>query len=247
MIKKFFELLKPYSTNELTKIRLGKSNDGGYVVAKELIYKSKTLISFGIGNDISFEEDFSSLISTSNIRCYDHTIDKIDTKYNNITLFKEGLNNKTISLTKNNPDTTTIKIDIEGNEWDILNRIYLSDQIIIEIHILPVEYLGKHSPYFTEMFSDFYNKQNQKIFDIYYNTLNKVLKTHFIFHIHANNSLPKITIGEFCFPPLLELTLINKNIVDNQTLSYKYPDSLDMPNKTDRPDIINIFPFEVSK
>ncbi len=54
-------------------IRLGRDNDGGYLVEKESIFKSKSLISLGIGHDWSFESDFNKLNKTP-IFCYDHSI-----------------------------------------------------------------------------------------------------------------------------------------------------------------------------
>ena len=49
-------IFRPYKCKKL--IRLGKNNDGGYVVEENSILKSKTLLSFGIDHDWSFEEDF---------------------------------------------------------------------------------------------------------------------------------------------------------------------------------------------
>ena len=39
-------------------VRLGKDNDGGYLINKESIEKTKLLLSFGISDDFSFESDF---------------------------------------------------------------------------------------------------------------------------------------------------------------------------------------------
>jgi len=39
-------------------VRLGKNNDGGYLVCKNSIDVSNCLISFGINDDFYFEEDF---------------------------------------------------------------------------------------------------------------------------------------------------------------------------------------------
>ncbi len=47
---------KPDGLYEL--VRLGKNNDGGYLVCKNSIEVSDYLISFGISDDFSFEVDF---------------------------------------------------------------------------------------------------------------------------------------------------------------------------------------------
>ena len=62
---------KPKGTFNL--IRLGKDNDGGYLVEKNSINGSKSLIAMGIGKDWSFEKDFYSL-NPKKINAYDHTV-----------------------------------------------------------------------------------------------------------------------------------------------------------------------------
>jgi hypothetical protein len=52
-------------------IRLGKDNDGGYLVGKKTILKTKFLVSLGIGDDCSFEKDILKLNNKINIYCYD--------------------------------------------------------------------------------------------------------------------------------------------------------------------------------
>ena len=68
MLPKNFKPKKNYDL-----IRLGKNNDGGYLVEKNSIKNSKTLISFGIEGDWSFESHFKS---HNNIKvfAYDHTL-----------------------------------------------------------------------------------------------------------------------------------------------------------------------------
>ena len=56
-------------------IRIGKDNDGGYLVEKKSLKNAKSLISFGISTDWSFEKDFYKLNPVS-IHAYDHTVTK---------------------------------------------------------------------------------------------------------------------------------------------------------------------------
>ena len=55
-------------------IRVGKNNDGGYLVGKKSILNSENLISFGISDDWSFEEQFSKINSSTNIFAYDDVL-----------------------------------------------------------------------------------------------------------------------------------------------------------------------------
>ena len=59
--------LHPIKINDL--IRVGRSYDGGYVLSKTQIEKTKTLLSFGICNDWSFEKHYKEL-SNQDIKLY---------------------------------------------------------------------------------------------------------------------------------------------------------------------------------
>ncbi len=65
--------LKPKFQYQLN--RLGKKNDGGYLVGQETIKKAEVLISFGIKNDWSFEKDFKRINNNAKIFCYDNQLD----------------------------------------------------------------------------------------------------------------------------------------------------------------------------
>ena len=54
-------------------VRIGRDNDGGYLVSKSDIEKSKLLIGLGISHDWSFEEDFVQL-NDINVVAYDASL-----------------------------------------------------------------------------------------------------------------------------------------------------------------------------
>jgi hypothetical protein len=64
--------IAPFVTDRLT--RIGKINDGGYVIPESVIAETDFLISFGISDDWSFEEHFRQLKPTVHIHAYDHTV-----------------------------------------------------------------------------------------------------------------------------------------------------------------------------
>lgn len=64
--------LKPNKNYELT--RIGKNNDGGYLVCKNSLKKSKFLLSMGINDDWSFEKQFSLKNKYLKIKMYDQTL-----------------------------------------------------------------------------------------------------------------------------------------------------------------------------
>ena len=66
-----YNFLKAVKTSNL--IRLGRNEDGGYVVDSEIIKKCDTLITFGLGPDWSFELDYIKKNKNLKIYLYDHT------------------------------------------------------------------------------------------------------------------------------------------------------------------------------
>ncbi len=256
-VDKFFNLIQVYDIPQYTKIRLGGPNDGGYVVAKEICKKSKALYSFGIGDDISFEKDFLALNPTTKVTCFDPYIDSInDTRMVHI---KKGIgvgieNNlhcldNLMDINFMSSKDSTVKIDVEGNEGRALrwSSLPICNQLIVEFHLLVAEYNGKHSPYFTKMYKEFHHKLNTRHFFEYWHMLSEVSKYYTLYHIHGNNSLPKVRFCSYEFPPLIEMTFINNALIDKKYLSDKvFPTSIDQPNKTDRPDFNNLFPFKVN-
>ena len=83
--------------------RLGRDNDGGYLVSKKTILEASYLISFGILDDTSFESDFLK-INKIPVMCFDHTINKTYWKkrfFNDIEAAIYNLNLKYIKNTVN--------------------------------------------------------------------------------------------------------------------------------------------------
>lgn len=75
IIVNFPKFLKPKKKYKL--IRIGKNNDGGYLVDEQSIKDAKTLISLGINDDWSFEKDFVKINKNVDLRCYDNNTSSI--------------------------------------------------------------------------------------------------------------------------------------------------------------------------
>jgi len=69
----FDKILKPQHNYDL--IRIGRDNDGGYLVEKKSLENAESLISLGINDDWSFEEDFLKKNKNINIKCFDDVLD----------------------------------------------------------------------------------------------------------------------------------------------------------------------------
>ena len=67
-------LPKQFKPNHLYElIRLGRNNDGGYLVGKNSVINSSALISFGINDDCSFEKEFKNLHNID-VLCFDYDV-----------------------------------------------------------------------------------------------------------------------------------------------------------------------------
>ena len=203
--------LQPFRCNDL--IRLGKNNDSGYLINQSDVFKTKNLISVGIGTDWSFEKDFKQLNDVV-LNSYDSTIDETvpgfreffkDSrtvhKFINVGPSANELRLANILL----PDCF-LKIDIEGNEYNILDDLINCSSslsgLVIEFHDI--------------------NKNLSQLI----NFISKVQLT--LIHLHVNNYFYWIT-DKGNFPDILELTFTSsKNVYYDSTLTLPHP--LDQPN-----------------
>lgn len=79
-MKKLFGLDKTYDL-----VRIGRDNDGGYLVEKKSLVDTKFLVGMGLNDDWSFEKDFVEFNKVG-VHVYDHTVNKLFWKlyYQNI-------------------------------------------------------------------------------------------------------------------------------------------------------------------
>lgn len=198
------KILQPFDCDDL--IRLGKSNDGGYLVNQQDILKTNKLVSFGIGEDFSFEQQFLNL-NNCGLTSYDSSVDInkephksffVDNKIH----IKQNIECNNLSLEQN----TFLKCDIEGSEFNILNELINQSSnltgLVIEFH-----------------------EVNRNI-DTIFNFISKVnLK---LIHLHINNYFYYKTENGVV-PDILELSFTSsRNIAYNINLNL--PHILDMPN-----------------
>lgn len=216
-------LLGARNIKNIDIVRLGKSNDGGYVLANDFS-NNDYLLSMGINDDVSIEKDLEFVLH--GIDLYDHTINELPDSINNGRFFKEKVSNnisEILSRISSNFDII-LKCDIEGSEWEMLETIKESEmlrfrQIALEIHWISDElYPGIGAPI---------------------HVLEKINKTHQLFSIHANNYGPVTEIDGVIVPNVLELSYARKS-------SYEFYDGqlnsaeLHQKNNPDLPEITEL-------
>ena len=128
-----YYLLSSMEVLGYNKIRIGKKNDGGYILLDD--FKNiKIAYSFGISSEISFEKELAD--RNIDIYMYDHTINILPFENSKFHWKKIGLcgikstdqNMKTLSeLMQENghlkEDNMILKIDIEGYEWEVFQSL----------------------------------------------------------------------------------------------------------------------------
>jgi hypothetical protein len=216
------------------KFRVGKPNDGGYVIAS-LPGTYDLCLSGGVSDDVSFEEHFVSIYP---VACYafDGTVDSIETM---VHFVKKNLAAETTDCTTNlreymvDASNIFLKLDIEGHEFRVLpamierGDIYRVKQLVMEmhtpadIHLAPDYYYG-----LTDI-------TNETMFDL----MKALSATHTLVHFHANNAPPMQQIDGIDVPHVCELTFIRNDYVAQRRLNTEsFPTKIDMKNITDKPE-----------
>jgi len=249
-IDKFFSSIVIYDCG-LTKQRLGRNEDGGYVVLNELCQGTNTLYSFGAGDDVSFEVDFIGRFPEAKVKVSDPNVRGLPKGIPEFTFDRYGIGEGYGTLTGVAPNSI-LKMDIEWNEWSAFLMLSHEElkkftQVIAEFHIITLNDRVKgKSPYFTSFYGDVIKKVNEQLFRTYSSVMSKLSEDFYLFHAHANNSLPPEWYDGYCFPPLIEMSFVRKDLIfQPKVADISLPvEGIDYPNKKDRPDIVGWYPFE---
>lgn len=221
--------LCPVSVPDL--IRLGGKMDGGYLVPRLAVERAQGLLSFGLGDDFTFDQDWHALKPQDPIHMYDASVDQnnikirvntnvrgqIDIRSEYINFFKGSVKhfveyirpeNFVEALDRLGVDQVFIKMDIEGSEYALID--------------LFVEYHTKIVGIAME-WHDCANR-NPKWHDAV-----KRLQQHFdIVHMHGNNHVTPD--GEQIFG-CMELTHIRRDLIATRELRRQiYIPDLDYSN-----------------
>ena len=254
MIPKY---LKPYHTSFSNLVRLGRKYDGGYVIDKRVIAKTRTIVTCGLEAEWSFEKEFQKNNRDCKILAFDHTVNKkfwIDRflkDFISLLLLKKIKLNKIFDVFKyieylsffsgNNKHylkKIVSKKEGKNNQITITDAIGNNQDVLLKIDIEGDEY-----KVLSEVDKNF-NKINLVIIE--FHDLQKNLKKirNFIkktklknIHINANNYGMVDLNG---IPQVIEMTLINPNRfkIKNSKTKRNYPiKGLDFKNRKRGPDI----------
>jgi hypothetical protein len=223
------ELLEIFDPISHDFIRLGNKHDGGYVIV-DTLKNLDSVLSLGVGSDISFEESLSSHVNR--IDLYDHTVLELPIKINNANFFKLGISEEShpdfVTLSDavesfGNGDNILLKMDIESSEWKVLastpsTTLNRFQQIVVEFHGL----LNIDNP--------------ERAFQII-EALRNLNQTHKLVHLHINNYEPIRVVGGIVMPNVLEATYLKAT--DAKFIQVPSPRGLHL-NHQNNPDKMDI-------
>ena len=226
-------LIRPWQMISDTKLRMGSDADGGYVMPSSS-RRSNTVISIGIGNEVSFDNELARL--GARVIQFDHTIAAAPSTLPGIEFNRLGWGARDehpfVSLQAmvgmvdwDRAVHPILKFDTEGAEWSCLIDARSEDLDRFEV--------------LTGEFHDFHNLVNRPHFDQVMAVFTKLCSTHRVIHLHANNAGGMVMLGGIPFPRLLELTFMRKRSASfHGHSSEPIPGPLDRPNVAQLPDLV---------
>lgn len=217
------KIFQPFYCRDL--VRLGKDNDGGYLVNFQDVMQSQRMVSLGIKDDWSFDQDFVS-INPCEIQAYDGTVDEENQRLlaefftgdRQFTLKNVGRGPGQVPLTNILVDGTFLKCDIEGDEYNML------DELIV------------NSPKLTGIVIEFHSIQQPENLHALINFIGKIDQK--LVHVHVNNWFYYVVDGQ-CIPDVIELTFTSSKDIAWKLVTM--PHRLDQPNCPTREDFKIIF------
>jgi len=250
--------LKPFYTKNL--LRLGTLRDGGYIINQEILDKSKTLLTFGLFEEFTFEEDYFKMKPKNRIIVYDHSVNKIFWIKNALKWFFHFIHNQKnflkifgyFSYRKlfKKENVNHYKLRVREHAQKNTNSISIKE-IILKNNIIPKETILKIDIDMDEyrLLEDILEFDFMSIVFEFHHTdllMDKILKflensKYKIIHIHGNNFDYPDKNGN---PIYLEITLANTDYIEvsNNYIDYKLPvEKLDFPNDIKRDEIPIIF------
>jgi len=246
--------LRPVIVEEIC--RVGNLSDGGYVMSRSAIESAEVLLSFGLGENWSFEKAFSKINKNALIDIYDHTVSlhffvsKVFKGLVKHLLFKESLSDVS-ARTKRLKDYclfwvinsrnkhNQIRID-EASFGAALSRYVNSEMIGLKVDIEGSEWellnlIALNKDRFQFLLIEIHDFDNhvEQLRDFL-----SELSGHFVLaHLHANNFE---TLGSNGFPKVFEITLLRSHgtAVSADYRSELPIPGLDVPNAKNRQDFV---------
>ena len=258
ILPSFYDFLRPKQTKNL--VRFGIKKDGGYIVDLTSINRVNHLVSFGMADEFSFEEDFLNNNKHNTLEIYDFSVNhksylrNILKIFRRFLTFRKNLNHLVLVIKKyinflkfiNNKKvkfyskkiTNIIENKNEINFDKIFNNLQ-KNKVGLKVDIEEDEYkiinqIIKNSNKIVFLIIEFHEIETKN--EIFIDSLKKITRFFDIVHLHGNNHEKVLKNG---LPEVLEISFVNKsNDLDYVNFPKNFPiDDLDFPNNPFKPDV----------
>lgn len=224
--------LAPVAVPDL--IRMGKDWDGGYIISASSVDSAQGMLSFGVNNDWSFDQQWRARKPNDRIHAYDGTISP--TRFDAVlqASYREffgqqaehfpvnvgasscvGQSSFDDAMIRMNRERVFLKMDIEGGEWQLTNSILA------------------HADRITGMVIEFHNTAALR--QLFCDTIRRYQDRFHVVHIHPNTSCG---YAQDNFPDVVEFSFLNRDFWSGaeQRMECHIP-TLDQPNLPNTEDV----------
>lgn len=209
------------------KIRIGRYNDGGYIIADIPNPEYDIFISGGISNDVSFEIAVQKKYD-SQFLClaFDGSISQLPENHKGIQHIKLNITDEENEKSTNLANffhiykNMLLKLDIEGGEEFLFKTLTENDLLKIKQLVIEIHDCNSHIP-------------------------EKMSNTHYLIHVHGNNYGGVPVIDGVPIPNVYEATFVRKDcFISQPNLNTELLpiEGLDQPNGKYRPDGVTLRP-----
>lgn len=193
--KTFLNLVAPKLQVQGEYLRLGSTNDGGYVVTKSILKKIDYLVSGGI----EYNNDFEIAVANLGIRGIqiDNSIVQAPKSHPNLHFINATLGTSVNNVNDYFPKeakSLLLKLDIEGSEYATLSQI----KSFKRIDCLIIEFHNLHKLAYDDFWFEFNN------------LVTKLKKIYEIVFTNCNNAGGIFVMGNNLMPKVIEVTFIKR-------------------------------------
>jgi hypothetical protein len=230
-VRRTLAALRPFQVGNAAKTRLGRANDGGYVVINDFAGVDGVL-SLGVGRDTSWDLALAERGLT--VRQYDDTGNARSQPHPSLAFHRvriapeDGANAVSIQTVLGERRAAgdrrlILKLALDGDEWDCLDALDADllqscSQIVVAFHYL-------------------HRLAEQEFSDVAYRCFSKLSAGFFVCHVHGNNFGHLYNVGNVTVPDTLEVTFANRACYQPIDSPEIFPTPIDMPNQPGRADI----------
>jgi hypothetical protein len=215
----YLSWLKPW---DVEMVRLGDGADGGYIIPTSVINKADALLSMGLGENWTFDENWKQLKPNDPVHMYDGTVTKASLpeipwqwpNRNLVAMYEKffnctpGVKHYVEMIGNGRSDTNLeycinrlgvknifLKMDIEGGEYTLIDDLVKFKDNIIGMA--------------TELHG--FNTNRQRFYD----AVTKICSQYVIVHVHANVGV--LPLGVEGLTDAVEITFLRKDLCDSRT------------------------------